>query len=507
MSKRLTAIPFLASRRLRWAAGGLAALAGIAALAWLALSWQQSRLPDRYNVMDYGVVDVGGAHASAALDGHGDHRGGDRLSVAELTGPRTGRPDYKVTLTAQERTVQLSSGRRIDAFTFNGRVPGPELRVRQHDLVEVTLVNEDVDAGVSIHWHGVDVPNAEDGVAGVTQNAVKPGQRYTYRFRADQPGTFWYHSHQVSAEQVKRGLYGALVVLPRRPLARGTLDLTVLAHRFAGVDALGVSDTLQRRAVAPGTPVRLRLINTDSFQKRFALVGTPFRVAAIDGTDLNAPTPITGRPLELAAGGRYDLAFTMPRTAVKLELLGAPVGLALSRDGRADIRAASLGAAFDPARYGTPRPSIGASGRFDREFTVEIGQRLGFRDGRFGRHWSLNGRVHPDSPVLVVREGDLVKITMTSDTSALHPMHLHGHHMLVLSRNGVPVTGSPWWVDSLDVREGERYELAFRADNPGLWMLHCHNLPHAAEGMTMHLVYEGVTTPFEVGGAAENRPE
>ena len=110
-------------------------------------------------------------------------------------------------------------------------------------------------------------------------------------------------------------------------------------------------------------------------------------------------------------------------------------------------------------------------------------------------------------PVFVVREGDLVKVTIVNDTGAVHPMHLHGHHALVLSRDGVPTTGSPWWTDTLDVRPGERYEIAFRADNPGIWMDHCHNLPHAAQGLTMHLAYEGVTTPFLAGGHAHNRPE
>ena len=109
-----------------------------------------------------------------------------------------------------EPTIHLASGRTIDALTFNGTAPGPELRVRQGDLVDVVLENEDVEQGVTIHWHGVDVPNAADGVAGVTQNAVLPGERYRYRFRAEQVGTFWYHTHQSSSEDVRRGLFGAL---------------------------------------------------------------------------------------------------------------------------------------------------------------------------------------------------------------------------------------------------------------------------------------------------------
>jgi FtsP/CotA-like multicopper oxidase with cupredoxin domain len=86
-------------------------------------------------------------------------------------------------------------------------------------------------------------------------------------------------------------------------------------------------------------------------------------------------------------------------------------------------------------------------------------------------------------------------------------MHLHGHHAVVLSRDGEAATGSPWVVDSLDVAHGETYELAIVADDPGLWMDHCHNLPHAAEGLVAHLACSGVTTPFEIGGGAHNRPE
>jgi len=86
-------------------------------------------------------------------------------------------------------------------------------------------------------------------------------------------------------------------------------------------------------------------------------------------------------------------------------------------------------------------------------------------------------------------------------------MHPHGHRVLVESRNGEPTTGSPLWLDTFDVQPGEVWEVALRADNPGIWMDHCHNLPHAAEGLVAHLMYEGVTDPYLVGGATDNEPE
>lgn len=482
---------------------GLAVAGGAvvaAALAWMGYAWYESRLPDTYSVMDYATPDDGGAPAEAGHVHHG-------TSVVDLRGPR-GTPQRRFTLTAQQGPVRLASGRTVEALSFDGRVPGPELRVNRGDLVEVTLRNRDVEGGVTIHWHGVDLPNAEDGVAGVTQDAVPPGGSHVYRFRAGQVGTFWYHAHQASASEVRRGLFGALVIEPADAAAPEVADIVVAVHTLDGTPLVNATDGVARRAVAPGTPVRLRVINTDSAPQRYDIGGTSFRVVAIDGTDLVGPTTLSRRTLVLAAGGRYDVAFTMPQTPVKLAVEDTLVGLALSADGKADPPSPSPGPEFDPARYGRPAPTpFDASSHFDRTFTLEVGRKPGFFDGRPGKQWTINGGIYPRVPMFMVDRGDLVRISIHNTTGAVHPMHLHGHHMLVLSRDGIPVSGSPWWSDTLNVEPGERYEVAFRADNPGIWMDHCHNLFHAAAGLTMHVAYLGVTTPYETGGAAHNHPE
>ncbi len=482
-------------------------------VAWFAYSMQASALPDRFSMMAHENVDYGGG---PEVD-HEDHarHSGSSVSLTGLTAPREGEPDRRFILTAQETRIRLSSGKTVEAWTFDGKAPGPELRVRRGDLVEVTLVNEGIEDGVTLHWHGIDVPNAEDAVAGLTQNAVRPGERHTYRFRAEQAGTYWYHSHQVSSEQVRKGLFGAFIVEPREP--EDAREITVMAHSWENGDdrvaTMGASDTLERKAVASGTPVRLRLVNTDSHPVTFSLTGAPFKVAAIDGTDLNAPTDLIDTRLKLAAGGRYDVTFTMPGRPVRLGVPGAvgenpELGLLLSSDGEGDVPTLASGPEFDPASYGKPEPTpFGSESDFDREFAVVLDNRPGFYDGLFYVLWTINGEVSPDTPMQMVREGDLVKTTFVNRSFMDHPMHLHGHHVLVLSRNGEPVNGSPWWADTLNIAPGESYEVAFRADNPGIWMDHCHNLDHAAEGMTMHLGYEGVTTPFEVGRETGNRPE
>jgi FtsP/CotA-like multicopper oxidase with cupredoxin domain len=128
-------------------------------------------------------------------------------------------------------------------------------------------------------------------------------------------------------------------------------------------------------------------------------------------------------------------------------------------------------------------------------------------NGRPGVHWAINGKLFPHVPMFEVAEGDVAVVRFHNKSNETHPMHLDGHHVVVLSRNGVRATGGPWWTDSLEVGKGDAYEVAFVADNPGIWMDHCHNLPHAKEGLVAHLMYEGVSTPFRLGRDSANSPE
>jgi FtsP/CotA-like multicopper oxidase with cupredoxin domain len=162
-----------------------------------------------------------------------------------------------VVLFARHQRFRLPSGRNIDGYTLNGTSPGPAIHAVEGQLVQVRLVNQSVPEGVTLHWHGVDVPNAEDGVAGVTQDAVGVGREFTYRFVADQVGTFWYHSHQVSHAQVRGGLLGALVVAPAQA-QRGVVDVVALTHLYGGLRTINVHEREVWAAVPPGGRVRVR---------------------------------------------------------------------------------------------------------------------------------------------------------------------------------------------------------------------------------------------------------
>ncbi|MUT66564.1 multicopper oxidase family protein [Paenibacillus sp. NEAU-GSW1] len=487
------------------------------------MAMKNSLLADKISMaegtMDYGkgssMVSHSHPHGETAVQTASSGAAAAPVSVDQLSGPREGKADVTYTLTAEKKTIQLSSGKTVEAWTYNGQSPGPELRMRQGQLVEVTLINKNIDSGVTIHWHGLDVPNAEDGVAGATQNAVMPGESHTYRFIAEQTGSFWYHSHQESKEAVQKGLFGPLVVEPAEGLPEGTKDVAVMTHIWdnAGM-AIGRNDGIERMTIAPGTPVRLRLINTDDWVRQtYRLIGADFQVSAIDGTALNEPGDLRDVSLTITTGGRFDVTFVMPETPVYLAVgpgaAGGKLGILMSSDGNGELPIVKgEGASFDPLHYGKPaETAFNANSAFDREFKLILDNSLGFYNGQFGLRYTLNGELFPNTPMFMVREGELVKTTIINRGMVEHPMHLHGHHALVLSRNGEPSTGSPWWSDTLDVLPGDVYEIAFVADNPGLWMDHCHNLTHAATGMSMHLMYEGVTSPYEVGADTVNHPE
>ncbi|WP_432989454.1 multicopper oxidase family protein [Dactylosporangium sp. CA-233914] len=450
-----------------------------------------------------GLVGVGLAMGTGGDDSAatGGHHGGHAVEPATLRGPAAPPGDGTVrrfTLTARTATITLSSGRRVQAWTFDGQVPGPPITAVEGDLVEVTLRNVDIRAGVTLHWHGYDVPAGEDGVPGMTQDAVMPGQEFVYRFVADQVGTYWYHTHEVSDRGVRMGLYGTLVVTPRGDPAPG-LDTTVAVHTLAGVTVLGSADQPVRQRVAPGTQVRLRLVNTDNTPHRFTLAGTVYRLVAADGNDLNSPGDLTRAGLRLPAGGRYDLAFRAPDHPVALLVDNDRAGglrLAPEADGGPAMAEDTAGwPELDLARYGTPAATpFDVHSRFDRHFTLVLDRGVALSGARPRYAYTVNGRAFPSIPTEVVRQGDLVRFTVVNRGRDTHPWHLHGHRVLVLARDGRAPTGSPLWLDTFDVRPGEVWDVAFRATNPGLWMNHCHNLSHADQGMMLHLAYEGFGT-------------
>ncbi|MBC1603669.1 multicopper oxidase domain-containing protein [Paenilisteria rocourtiae] len=422
------------------------------------------------------------------------------VDVTTLTGPDATAVTKQYDFTAAKKNMSVPDGSEKELWLFNGQLTGPAIRVTQGDVVEVTLTNKNIEDGITIHWHGYDVPNAEDGVPDISQKVVAVGESYTYRFTADTAGTFWYHSHNQSSEQVGHGLFGSFIVEPKKQVKEELEIVGFVAPKY--VDSSGAllpANGKVPKNIKPGTNVRIRLGNAHNKPQKLILNGTTFQIAAIDGNLIHKPTDLKETYLQIPAGGRMDITFTMPNHAVCLfDAKDATGGWVFQSTGENTKASTEIpDNVFKPEKYGEKKATtLDASDGFDRLFTMVFDSKLAFFDGMVHHLWTINGELYPNTPMLMVNEGDLVKTTFVNRSYSHHPMHLHGHKMLVLTRNGAATTGSPWWTDTLNVKPGETYEVAFKADNPGIWMDHCHNLDHATNGMMMHLQYNNVYTPF-----------
>ena len=345
----------------------LACLATTAVLGPLGWMWLSSLVPSTYSVMDMGYVDTGGGPPLVGVQGGHTHAAGVDLvdhdhtatstarSVPDLVVDPARQADVVVELVAEQGRFTLASGRTVDGYTLNGTSPGPTIRATQGDLVEVRLRNESVPAGMTLHWHGVDVPNAEDGVAGVTQDAVAVGQQHTYRFVAEDAGTYWYHSHQVSHEQVQRGLFGSLVVGPAGdPVGQAAaVDVVAVSHLYRGARTVNGSEGEIREDAAAGDLARVRVVNTDNGPIE-VWAGTPYQVLAVDGTDVNEPTEVTGEAVAVTAGGRIDLGVVVPAGGVRVHVGAPSTSLVLGPAGSDPPRTPAPSGEVDLLDYGTP---------------------------------------------------------------------------------------------------------------------------------------------------------
>ncbi len=221
---------------------------------------------------------------------------------------------------------------------------------------------------------------------------------------------------------------------------------------------------------------------------------------------MHEPAEVTGQGLLLTAGGRYDVQLTVPANgSARLQLSrGTAVVVGAGASGAVPPQPA---ANLDLLTYGKPAPVGFDPATATRHFDYRIGRRPGFVKGRPGMFWSINGHLYPNVPMYVVREGEVVTMHIENASGQVHPVapaRAPGGSARSQRRGR---DRQPVGIDSLNVEDGDTYDIAFRADNPGLWMDHCHNLEHAADGMVAHLMYEGWDTPFRIGGTNDNQPE
>lgn len=424
------------------------------------------------------------------------------------------------TLTAATSEIQLLPEKygRTQVWAFDGIAPGPEIRVKQGQSVRRRVINN-LSVPTSVHWHGIRIDNRMDGVAGLTQPAIEPGDQFDYDFVAPDAGTYWYHSHSRSFEQVARGLHGALIVDEAEPVDVDRDEVLILddwlidpdtaqiAASFGAMHDLSHAGRLGNyvttngkynlaKSVGRNERLRLRLINASNARIfQLALDGLEGWIVAFDGMPLSQPSPVQDT-FVLAPAQRIDLIVD-----VTADVGSAGHVIQLDRNESFSQVAFEVISESTRARRPAPLPlppnletKPDLSNARDVMLTMEGGAMGGMRGAMMGgqmssmrdlmqsgNFWAFNGKVGSmdGEPLAVVSRGETFRLKIRNDTAFPHAMHLHGMHFHELDQNGH--LGA--FRDTTLVARGETKEIAAVADNPGKWLLHCHMLSHAASGM------------------------
>ncbi|MFI6864912.1 multicopper oxidase family protein [Streptomyces sp. NPDC050421] len=466
----------------------------------------------------------------------------DGPEVAAAEQRRGAGPERRVTLTATPSRLHLGGGRVVSSWAYGGRLPGQEIRVTAGDTLALTLANH-LPQSTSLHWHGLALRNDMDGVPGLTQRAIGAGTDFAYRFAVPDPGTYWLHPH--SGVQLDRGLYAPLIVDdPKEPLSYDREWVVVLDDWVDGVDGSTPDAVLQELTggrgghsghampapaspasggpsrmltgatskllggdagdvnypyylvngrtaddpsaftARPGDRIRLRIINAGGDTAfRIALGGHRMTVTHTDGFPVRHTATDA---LLLGMGERYDVLVTagdgvFPLTALAEGKKASAMALLRTGGGAAPgaaVRPKELDGELVTAGRLAPEASVALSARKpDRTVLMRLTGSMEAYDWAFDRKPYTADQRHP------VQAGERVRLEFRNPTAMWHPIHLHGHTFALAGG------ASGARKDTAIVLPRQTLTVDFDADNPGLWMLHCHNLYHAEAGMMTVLGY------------------
>jgi FtsP/CotA-like multicopper oxidase with cupredoxin domain len=439
-------------------------------------------------------------------------------------------PPRSVTVPLTLGTFELDlAGTIVTTQGYNGKVPGPVIRLTEGDVLRVPVTNG-IDEPTLVHWHGISLVNPMDGTL-LTQDVIAPGALFNYEFVVPEAGTHWYHSHY--GAQADFGMYGPLIIDPRREDLSYDYEYTLVLDdwgdgvpkapviavgtgakgaRFGGYgnfNRTGHNWTTPEPAVSfggraypfilvngkppqdpavfnvrRGDRVRLRIINAAADTAfRFALDGHPLIVTHADGMPVD---PVTVDALRIGMAERYDVIVEARSPGI------AQIGLlpeGKSGFGRALFRYVDAAASAVPPADARPAQLNGRLltyddlvGRFpakvppgstpDKVFTMTL------------HPTSVEIHELEKSEPIVVSKGDIVRFNIRNESDNWHPMHLHGHHFH-LGNAGRALKDT-----AVVPSRGGEITWDWKADNPGRWMLHCHNLYHHKDGMVRAILYD-----------------
>ncbi|MGW7454398.1 multicopper oxidase family protein [Streptomyces sp. NPDC054787] len=497
---------------------------------------------------DHGSMNHGGSLADGPA-GYVDPAGPE-VKAAEAARKATG-PLTEVKLTATATPLDLGGGHTVRSWAYGDKLPGQEVRATAGGTLALTLANNLPEA-TSLHWHGIALRNDMDGVPALTQRDIAPGGSFAYKFAVTHPGTYWFHPH--TGVQQDRGLYAPLIVEdPKEPLSYdkewvvvlddwidgvdGATPDAVLAELRQGMTAAGgghahgeapaptgtggagagggrshvmmggnsellggdagdvvyphylingrVADDPSVFTARPGDRIRLRIINAGGDTAfRIALGGHELTVTHTDGFPVEQAKASS---LLLGMGERYDVLVTAQDGVFPLTALAEGKGrsaLAVLRTGSGTAPTAATRPAELDVRplMADALKAAGSAVLAPREPDRTVRIRLTGTMARY--NWAFDGKPYTPDQRHPVKAGERVRLEFSNQSAMWHPVHLHGHTFAL----GGGAGGAR--KDTAILLPGKRLTADFDADNPGLWMMHCHNVYHSESGMMTVLGYQ-----------------
>ena len=443
-----------------------------------------------------------------------------------IQGVLFGQPPTILKVIDQDIRVNGKTAKVFDIVREDG---SPGLSKVEGEAFNVLLDNR-TSVPTSIHWHGIILPNRYDGIPYVTQFPVQPGEQYPYNFKIVQNGSYWMHSHYRFQEQ--KLLSAPLIIYRNKEEQAAHNDQVMFLEDFTFQDPKAIFESLRNsakerqrtsmpkkmdlndvnydafltnrrtldnpaiRIVKPGEMLRLRVINGASSSNFFIKLGQLIGSAvAVDGQDIY---PLPGNAFEVAMSQRIDIMVKIPETGGAFPVLAQGEGT----DMLTGIILATADAAIPKIEEKADQKAGGLS--YEQEKKLKAAHPLKSRpidrrltvnlEGKMADYvWMLNGQIWPYATPLMVKNGERVEIAFVNKTGMSHPMHLHGHFFQITEIDGEPLAGA--MRDTILVMPGSTLKVQFDADNPGVWMLHCHNMYHQHAGMMTTVNYEGYIGP------------
>jgi len=416
-------------------------------------------------------------------------------------------------LTAEATTLEFG-GKKAVLWAYNGQLPGPVLRVQKGDRVKVKLTNK-LPQNTTIHWHGVRVPNAMDGVPFLTQTPVKPGKSFTYDFIPQDAGTYWFHPHVRGHEQLERGLYGTLIVEDEYE-GRYDQDIVWMLDDMLTEEDGSVDDSFSLKFLDTGgrlgniltingdrTPtfkfkagerIRIRVVNPSNARNyRLSFPNLNASIIAVDGNLVGVPQRVA--TFDIVPGNRIDIDVKIP-----LDMENKTINIDNSffhREAGGDAKEGPQtlakvivsGRVKNPKNFPLPahralanwENALNIAPDFVFDFNTSFNLDSLWTDKGF-ISFTINEKVFGEHDITQLKNKTFYRMRFNNGTGLYHPIHIHGVFFKVLARDGVPVD-EPYFRDTALLDYDGSLDIGIVPADLGEWLSHCHLLEHAALGM------------------------